>query len=299
MTRRRGAALSARLEAFLRAMPRARITAGLVARCGMAADEAGAFLETYANEARATLGLIGEDVEPGIKMLEVGAGLCLFSLFLAQEGHDITALDHAAGGFEGFDRARRVILDAYPGLELRVLEIPAQDLATCRDRFELIFSNNVLEHIPALASAWRGMALALAPGGRMVHGCPNYLVPYEPHLGIPVIRRLPWLSAWCFPEAVARHRGIWDSLNFVTYHDVRKLARDSDLAIDFRPGLLHDAVDRLGRDPWFRQRHAGLVLAAHATLRRLGLLRALRQVPPALGTPMIFTCRRRRADADA
>lgn len=285
--------LQERLEEFLQSMPVERLAGELASHCGMTEEEARKFLGLYANEMHTTLDLVCGRIEPELKMLEVGAGLCLFSLFLRKQGYDITALEPSAGGFGKFEMAKRVILDVYADLNLRVFEFSAQDLPSCNDKFDLIFSNNVLEHIPHLEEAWLGMCAVLKPKGVMVHNCPNYFFPYEPHLGIPVLKHFQGVSASCFRKQVAQYREVWDSLNFITYFDVKKLARIGGMKVSFRSGLLFDALSRIERDPFFRERHSGsFILAVYTTLRKMGLLGLLRYIPPMLSTPMIFQCSR-------
>lgn len=42
--------------------------------------------------------------------------------------------------------------------------------------------------IETLSERINALVDALAPGGRMVHVCPNYIVPYEPHFQIIVMK---------------------------------------------------------------------------------------------------------------
>ena len=285
--------LQKKLDEFLQQIPMEMLVVQLASRCGMTEEEAGAFLKLYANEMHTTLGLVGERIGPGRKMLEVGAGLCLFSVFLKKQGYDITALEPSTGGFGKFEIAKRVILEAYADLGLRVWEFPAQDLLNCSDRFDLIFSNNVLEHIPNLEAAWSGMCAALKPDGVMVHNCPNYLFPYEPHVGIPVFKFFPRLSTFFFRGRIETHRDVWESLNFITYFDVNRLAKTAGMKVSFKRGLLFDALSRIEKDPFFRERHSGsFVMTVHSILNKSGLLGLLRYIPPMLGTPMIFQCSR-------
>lgn len=285
--------LQEKLDEFLRSMPMEVLVGRLASRCGMTAEEAGTFLELYANEMRTTLGLVGEKIEPGLKMLEIGAGLCLFSVFLKKQGYDITALEPSAGGFGKFETAKGIILEAYAAVGLRVWEFPAQDLLSCDDRFDLIFSNNVLEHIPDLEVAWSGMCGVLKPEGVMLHNCPNYFFPYEPHLGIPVFKFAPQLSTFFFRGVVERHRDVWESLNFITYFDVKRLTKAAGMKVVFKKGLLFEALSRIEKDPFFRERHSGsLVMAVYTILNKTSLLGLLRHIPPMLSTPMIFQCGR-------
>lgn len=285
--------LQEKLDDFLLSLPMDLLVSRLASRCGMTGEEAGTFLKLYANEMHTTLGLVGEKIEPGFKMLEVGAGMCLFSVFLKKQGYDITALEPSTGGFGKFEIAKRVILEFYSNLGLRVWEFPAQDLLTCDVRFDLIFSNNVLEHIPNLEDAWFGMCAALKPEGVMLHNCPNYFFPYEPHMGIPVFKFLPQFSTFFFRGVIERNQDVWDSLNFITYFDVNRLAQSAGMKVCFKRGLLFDALSRIENDPFFRERHSGtFVMAVYTILSKSGLLGLLRYIPPVFSTPMIFHCSR-------
>lgn len=282
------------LEVFLKATPGVIVVRELMSQCGMTEQEANTFWDTYLNETRTTLELVQDKILRGDRILEIGAGLCLFSLFLKSLGFEITALEPSIGGFRRFEVAKRVILDAYAGLNLDVLEIPAQKLSECKMKFDFIFSNNVLEHIPNIEEAWLAMCQVLAPRGIMLHGCPNYLIPYEPHLGIPVIKNLPRLSSFCFPKLIDQYHELWKSLNFITYNDVQRLAKDNGMTVSFKKGLLVDALGRLDRDPSFRERHSGsFIIAVYFLLKKLRLLGLLSRFPPILSTPMVFQCSRR------
>lgn len=280
-----------KLDAFLASMPIANLSRELASRCGMTQEEAEKFLMMYVNEMQVTLGLVEGRIKPGLKVLEIGAGLCLFSVFLKTLGCDVIALEPSTGGFGSFETAKRVILEAYAGVGLKVWEFTAQDLLARQERFDLIFSNNVLEHIPDLTGAWAGMCAVLKPAGTMLHNCPNYFFPYEPHLGIPVFKPFPRLSAFLFRGAVARQKDVWDSLNFITYFEVKRLVRNSNMRVSFKKALLWSALSRIGDDPLFRERHSGsVVVTIYTLLKKSHLLGLLRFIPPMLATPMIFEC---------
>jgi hypothetical protein len=55
---------------------------------------------------------------------------------------------------------------------------------------------------------------------------------------------------------------------------------------------MYEAVQRIGCDPQFSQRHGGAVTKIYGTLKSLGLVGALRHLPPAFATPMRFSYRR-------
>jgi len=283
-----------KLEAFLAEIPIAVIVRDAARRAGRDKTEITALLETFINETYVTLGVVEDHLDRQKNMLEVGAGLCLFSLFLRKEGFAITALEPALGGFGIFDILRRTILEHYSNIDLPVLAIPASDLNVSEHgHFDLIFSSNVIEHIPNWQGALRSMLDVLTLHGVMVHACPNYTVPYEPHYGVPVFRRLPKLSKKLFLSADADEE-IWGSLSFICHKQVRSFAARQGLSVVFKRGLFYQALTRLQRDAVFRHRHKGLVSNMADILNATGLLGLLRYLPPAMSTPMMFEIRRTR-----
>lgn len=284
--------LGPELEQFLDDLPCSELAQRISQRSGTSEAEIAAMLTTYINEARVTLDVVGDALDRDRRILEVGAGLCLFSLFLRQQGFNVMALEPSIGGFGAFEAMRKAILEQFPGCDLPLLTCPAQQLSReTHGGFDLIFSNNVIEHIPDWRGALAAMAEVLEEGGLMIHACPNYTVPYEPHYGIPVFRRFPGFSRRLFLPKEA-DAGIWDSLNFITCAEVRRFAKSRGLDLHFRPGLLHQAVSRIKTDPLFRQRHQGFVAAVAGILDSVGLLRLLRYLPAAMATPMIFELRK-------
>jgi len=284
--------LQSGLELFLKDIPIAEIVRDAAHRIGRDESEVTALLETFINETRATLDVVEAYLDIKKHTLEVGAGLCLFSLFLKKKGFTVTALEPALGGFGVFDILRRTILEHYSDIDLPVLAIPASNLnVNEHGDFDLIFSSNVIEHIPDWQGALRSMLDVLSLNGVMVHACPNYTVPYDPHYGMPVFRRLPKLSKRLFLLSGADEE-IWDSLNFICHKQVRRFAAAHNCSITFKKGQIHKALVRLKMDEIFRQRHEGMVLKVADFIDKIGLLMLLRYLPSSMATPMVFEMHR-------
>ena len=280
--------LEPRLERFLAILPWDELACQLNLETGMPETDIRSTLTTYANEAHVTLNMVGDSLSPGQRILEIGAGLCLFSLFLKSEGFEITALEPSRGGYGFFEQSRQAIAKQFPSLELPVLTCPAEALTPEKQgSFDIIFSNNVIEHIPDWEAALAAMSAILAIDGRMIHACPNYFVPYEPHYGIPVFRYWPSISKKLFLPADADPE-IWDSLNFISYRQVRNFAGRRSLYLRFRQGLLYNVLMRMNTDPLFRERHKGPVAVIVSMLNATGAMRLLKHLPAAVSTPMIF-----------
>ncbi len=245
-------------------------------------------IDTFSNESHITLDLIIEQLDKEKSILEVGSGLCLLSLFLRHEGFNIVALEPALGGFGLFEQLKKTILNHFDQIDLPVLSKPAQELDTKADGpFDLLFSNNVIEHIPNWPEAMSAMVKVLNQGGVMVHACPNYTVPYEPHYGIPAFRHFPKLSRNLFLPSES-DREIWRSLNFITYKEVKDYCNANSLTCFFRKELLYNSIKRISEDEVFKQRHQGFVSTVASWVVKSGLGTVIKYVPASLSTPMII-----------
>lgn len=280
------------LDDFIAEIPVEEIVHAISSGGRLSAELARQKLVTYINETRVALELVAPLLNPNQRILEVGAGLCLFSLYLKQAGYDIWALEPSIGGFGFFADLKAHVLDHYQGLHLPVIEHLAEEAMPERDgTFDLIFSVNVMEHIPDYEIALCRLSRCLRRDGVMVHGCPNYRIPYEPHFNIPVLKPWPNLSERLFRSRIAPRQDLWDSLNFISAKDVRRTARQCDMQVSFRPGLLFQAVKRLEEDAEFARRHGSLIAVMVSIVKMTGLMSALKHAPPAWATPMMFEMR--------
>lgn len=280
--------LQSELQAFLNTVEAERLTVSFSEK-----DKAEALstLRTFKGEAQFTLALIEKHLDANIRILEVGAGLCLLSLFLKRKGYNITALEPLAGGFGFFETLKEEILSDNATIHLETLGKPAQQLSYVDDgEFDLIFSNNVIEHIKELSTAVSSMRSVLSRGGMMVHGCPNYIVPYEPHFGLPVFSFWPQLTKLLWQTKIAENLEVWNSLNFITYFQIKKLANANNCDIAFQQKLTFDAFLRLKNDAEFMERHKTTIVGK--VFRILEVTRTLsltKHIPAWASTPMIFT----------
>ena len=221
-----------------------------------------------------------------LRILEVGAGAGVVAAFLQQQRADLVAIEPLVEGFESFTVVRRLLAErvSVPAIE----PLAAEQLEPgVHGQFDLIFSVNVLEHMQPLAPNLDALASVLAPGGRMIHTCPNYRVPYEPHYRIPLIPGWPALTGLIARRA--RREPTWESLNWITAGDVKRAARRHAFSARFQPGELAVAVDRLRGDDAFARRQRGLVTITAGVLDKLGLLAVVGRIPPSFSTPMTFT----------
>ena len=255
------------------------------------APELSAIFAIYAGEARFGRALIDRDLRrlgSAARVLEVGAGSFMLSCVLQREGHEVTALETTGSGFSHFTRLQAIVLDhaASRGSVPAVLRIPGEALALSEE-FDFAFSLNVMEHVADVGQVLRSVHRALKPGGIHRFVCPNYAFPYEPHFNMPTLfsraltQRLLW--SWItgtknIPDPV----GIWNSLNWITVRQVRRLSR-RDLAVEpaFGADIFDVFVERAKLDPEFQARRGPLLTKVLGLLQRLQLLRVARIIPVA------------------
>jgi 2-polyprenyl-3-methyl-5-hydroxy-6-metoxy-1,4-benzoquinol methylase len=261
---------------------------------GVSRDRIVSLLSDYIAEVGIGISTLqGVDVH-GKRLLEIGSGLGLLSITLQQAGCDITALEPGTNGFDDNARLGAAVRSWLGAENLPMLDIEVAPLdPQLHGRFEVIFSVNVLEHIPNLPEAIAAMERVLADGGVMVHMCPNYAVPYEPHFGILLAPGFPRFTAKLAPRLV--DHPVWQSLNFVTLSQIRRMMQEAGLDTTFRGGMLHQTFVRLDQDAAFGARHKGMITKVQRILKWTGLLDLMRHIPASLATPMVFECRRQRS----
>lgn len=237
-------------------------------------------------EAEFTVGWLDPWLPGRDRVLEVGAGLGLTSAFLASRGVRIESIEPGGSGFEAYERVNPLIRSSlgisHPHRAMPVEVVDPGQLGT----FDLVFSNNVLEHVDDVDAALGALSGLLTADGEMVHNCPNYHVPFEPHFGIPLVPVRPSSTERLLPKRITS-TGLWQSLNFVTARQVRRIARDRGATVTFEKGLLAEAVARLS-EPEFAARHGALGRVAGV----LGIaVPVLRRLPASASTPMLFSWR--------
>ena len=280
------------LPAYVAQLTTPEFVGHLAARSGISEIDVRRRLDDYAGEVTVGVELLEGLIAPGQRILEVGAGVGLLSVWLIRRGASVVLLEVGAGGFDANRRLLDAVLEWFDVAPL-VLPLRAEELAAAEHgTFDLIFSVNVLEHIPALEQALASMLAVLAPGGTMRHTCANYAVPYDPHYELPLIPLAPHLTGLLVP-AIGRQE-VWQSLNFITYGRVVRFCRAHGLKYEFEPGLLAKALRRMEEDAAFRRRRGRLARLAHALLGTGPMTTLVARLPPRWATPMVFSCTRCR-----
>jgi len=226
----------------------------------------------------AIIGPYLDTLPSGARVLEVGSGP---GILLAHFTHSYPDLDIA--GLEpvsaGFATSELFIQRLDGRFSMRLERCGYQQFCSSQS-LDLIFLINVFEHLPDWRDFLSFAERNLKSGGRCVILCPNYGFPYESHFGLPVIggKRL---TSRLFRNKIAKHErernasGLWDSLNFVTWTQLRASLVGHKLKPEFDSGFLEHMVRRLQTDPEFRRRQSGIAFAARMVASS-GLLYVLR-----------------------
>ena len=208
-------------------------------------------IRTYANEARYAYNLIEPCLDKNKKILEVGAGIGVLSAYLHLSGYQVIAIEPSGKGFDLNNQVGQQLKNWLEIDEFDFLDMGVEDLdRSSINEFDIIFSINVVEHLPDLNMAFAHMKLVLSSSGIMIHTCPNYHVPYEPHFTIPLIPVFPQATRYLIDNRIAKS-DLWHSFNFVTSSRMKRIARKQGLKIDFEPRTMHRSLMRLGEDPVF------------------------------------------------
>lgn len=104
------------------------------------------------------------------RILENGCGLGLYLEHLAQDGGQLVGLEF------DLDRAREA-----KARSDQILGAAGEYLPFPEDSFDLILSNEVIEHVADDRAAVQEMVRSLKSGGRIILFCPNRGYPFETH----------------------------------------------------------------------------------------------------------------------
>jgi len=220
-------------------------------------------------------------------MLEVGAGSCMLSAYLASKGLNITAVEPLGTEFAFFADLQNHVLDVCRtnGFPLRLIRTTGEQL-DLPEQFDLAFTINALEHVRDPLLTIDNMYHSLKPGGILLAHCPNYTIPFDSHFNILLVTRSKLLNEGIYRSRINRRRELWKELNFIRYADVRRHLVRRGFPFAFDRSVMVDLVMRSLTDRVFADRMPALVLAMSKLLRETGLVSRLRHIPPRLQTPM-------------
>lgn len=244
----------------------------------------------YIKDAEWTLSLIRDlDINKETSLLEVGGGLGIVYGFLKKQGFNICSIEPSDLGFGDSHIISKEIFGIIDVDTSKFIDLSAEEAGKLDSKFEVIFSNNVFEHIIKLEEAVAGLKSVLSHDGLMIHNTVNYLVPYEPHFRMFLFPFYP-KKTMEFIKPSLKDSELWQGINFITSSKIKKICQANALDIKFKKGVLLDIFSRLDHDKEFAQRQK-IMLPIYKFLKNTGLIKLLGSIKPSWLTPMIFVCR--------
>ena len=221
------------------------------------------------------------------RVLEVGAGSMLLSAYLASKGLNVTALEPLTPDFSWFEALQMQVLAhcAREEITFERVDSVAEEYNT-PGRYDVIFTIHVLEHMRDPLRALENMYQSLKQPGFLLAVCPNYDVPFEPHLGIFLVGLSKSLNARIYARRIATKSKVWDGLFFVRYSRLRQYLDENRIRYAFNRSMVRDMFQQLGKDQFFRARMPPFVRWSHRVLKLARLIDLLYFLPLRMQTPM-------------
>ncbi|NLW65795.1 MAG: class I SAM-dependent methyltransferase [Clostridiales bacterium] len=109
----------------------------------------------------------------GLSCLDIGCGPGFFSILLAQDGHNVTAVDYSEGMLE---KATENFSEM--GVDIMTAQGDAQNLPFASGSFDYIVSRNLVWNLEYPENAYREWIRLLKPGGRLLVADGNHYLHY-------------------------------------------------------------------------------------------------------------------------
>jgi len=218
-------------------------------------------------------------------ILEVGGGVGLVYGYLKNKGLNIISIEP---GEKGYDKSYKTGVEILKVLKINTsgwYKYKAEEVQKINKQFDIIISNNVLEHIPKIEQAICSLKDVLTKDGIMIHSCPNYLIPYECHYKIWIIPFFPTLVEILYPEL--KTESLWKNLNFLTSMRIKNICNNNGLQIEFKKNIIFETFKRFDYNVEFRKRQKQLWLL-YLIIKKIGILNIFKYIPGELSTPMVF-----------
>ena len=168
----------------------------------------------------------------GSHLVEIGAGIGLLALNLAAQGYNVTAFEPEASGFTEMHSMRETIVSKWVGKFPAVNFVDKYiDDTTKPDKLaDYMFAINVIEHVPDYRLLIVNALKLKSDSATLRLICPNYAIPYEPHLEIPIIltKNLTWriFKTRIAKSTIPNPVDFWKDLSWPSQRKLKKLLKE-------------------------------------------------------------------------
>lgn len=217
----------------------------------------------YVGEALSFFPLISTDLETlnsTSVIKEIGSGIGLLSLLVADRGFRVISFEPESAGFSLMKRFQSAIDSSWSGEDQRVEwhDTKYSPPSVTSDQADFIFAVNVLEHV----AEWRELVAEILDSEktsaklRLIF--PNYTYPYEPHFHIPTLfnkrltRRV--MSKQIRNSSIADPISFWEDLSWPTGRQLSQYCQDKDYKCRFADEAFVGYLNRIKNDESFRER---------------------------------------------
>jgi len=250
---------------------------------------------TYEKEAIAGRKLLESslnELNSQAEILEVGGGILALAIQLTYEGFSVTTVEPVGEGFTGISFIMDVFMEIAKDENL-VFDLIQSPIEECEfdQKFDYIFSINVMEHLKNPYSVLLQMVSTLKSGGTYRFFCPNYDFPYEPHFGKWLFLRKN--KAFYLRESRAKSKsiqleetpGLLRSLNYITWDKVSKYSNLKGIKIKSKQNAFYNLLERAVNDEGLHARHG--VLTSIIKLIHLFKFHYIAKIVPARYQPVM------------
>ena len=247
-------------------------------------------LKTYTSEAEFFEKVLEPDLlnmSSGSHLVEVGSGIGLLAMNLAAKGFEVTAFEPQASGFTDMNKMRNHITTNWSGVMPQInFRDTSINSATRLDRSaDYIFAINVIEHVPDYKALIADALKMKTSKGVMRIICPNYAIPYEPHLELPVIfnKSLTWriFKRRILNSPMDNPREFWQDLSWPSQRRLKKTFVELNVKVKFSRDATNFYINRALSDTTFLDRK-GRIIGTLIKVFAFGAKHLTRFIPIAL-----------------
>lgn len=238
----------------------------------------------------------------GKKMLEIGAGMCL-GLATARRrfGADAYGIEPGENEYSGSLEVGRELLREAGQPESCLRPGVGEAIPFPDESFDVVFSNNVLEHTADPSKVLAESIRVLRPGGVMYHVVPNYGSWWEGHYGVVWIPFLNKFFGRLYLRLLGKNPAYLNTLQLINRPLLRRSLSPHSDRIEVLSWGQDLFVERLQTLEFSEYAALGRLKSKLRILHRLGLVRLLCGVGKLLHweTPFLLTVRKKSSNGDA